>query len=58
MCSSLSEVTLLNGLTVIGSFMFYMGYGNTILSSITIPSTISSIGLCYHLILIVRFDDW
>lgn len=48
-CSSLSEVTLVSGLTVIGNSMFRMidGFGDPIPSSlgtITIPSTVTSIG--------------
>lgn len=47
-CSSLSKVSLNNGLTCIGSQMFYMigrnGYFPTSLGSVTIPSTVTSIG--------------
>ena len=48
-CSSLSDITLVNGLTVIGTNMFYMtdGYGfpvHTSLVSIIIPSTLTTIG--------------
>lgn len=45
-CSSLSKVTFTNGLTVIGTSMFFMygGGASTSLASITIPSSITSIG--------------
>ena len=47
-CSTLSQVVL-TGLTVLGVNMFNMGGAGTLLSSITIPSTITSIGKdnCY-----------
>ena len=44
-CSYLSQVILTIGLTVIGGNMFYMGGGMSMLSSITIPSTVTSIGM-------------
>ena len=50
-CSSLTQIILTNGLTIIGYEMFSMYYRNgypTLLSSIVIPSTISSIGECYY----------
>ena len=43
-CSSLSRVELTNGLTLIGERMFYMFDGATLLSSVTIPSTLTAIG--------------
>ena len=48
-CTSLSQITFVNGLTLIGSSMFVMldSNGNgipTALTSITIPSTITTIG--------------
>ena len=46
-CSSLSQIILTNGLSVIGYGMFYMG-GTTLLSSIVIPSTTISFGECYY----------
>lgn len=46
LCASLSQITLTNGLTVLGRQMFQMGYwGSTSMGSITIPSTLTSIGL-------------
>ena len=43
-CTSLSQVVLINGLTVMGNYMFSMFGLPTVLSSVTIPSTITSIG--------------
>ena len=47
-CSSLSKVELTSGLTVIGRQMFFIDGGATLLSSITIPSTVTSIGRSYY----------
>ena len=44
-CSSLTQIILSNGLSVIGDYIFY---GSTALSSIIIPSTITSIGKYYY----------
>ena len=46
-CNSLSQVELISGLTVVGEKMFYLATG---ISSITIPSTVTSIGrdYCYY----------
>ena len=44
-CTSLSQVELTSGLTVIGVYMFYMGGRSTLLTSITIPSSLTSIGM-------------
>ena len=47
-CSALSKVVLINGLMTLGVDMFNMynsgGLGSTLLSTITIPSTITYIG--------------
>ena len=45
-CSFISDISLTPGLTVIGKSMFKMGMGggSTVLSSVTIPSTVTSIG--------------
>lgn len=48
-CGSLSKITLVSGLTILGDNMFQMiyGVGNSVISaldSITIPSTVTSIG--------------
>jgi hypothetical protein len=42
-CSSLSAVSFIPGLTVIGEEMFSMG-GLTMLKSVTIPSSVTAIG--------------
>ena len=47
-CSSLTQVVLADGLTTFGVYMFYMGGGNSLLSSITIPSSLIIIGKYYH----------
>ena len=53
-CSGLSQVILINGLTIIGYLMFNMWTGSppssTQLKSTTIPSTITSIGKGYFLL--------
>ena len=47
-CSSLTQITLTSGLTMIGYRMFDLMYEPTLLSSIVIPSTITTIGMsCY-----------
>ena len=43
-CSFLTQVALTSGLKVIGDYMFYIGGGATTLRSITIPSSIISVG--------------
>ena len=46
-CSSLSKVVLVSGLTVLGGYMFDMWFFGTVpslLTSITIPSTITTMG--------------
>lgn len=48
-CSSLSQVTLVNGVTVISYFMFAMVdlFGNAVpssLGSVTVPSSVTSVG--------------
>lgn len=43
-CNHLSDVTLTNGLTIIGAYMFHI-YAGTFLTSIVIPSTVTSIGM-------------
>ena len=47
-CSSLTQVVLTGGLTIIGVQMFNMYGGATLLSSITVPSTVTSIGKDYY----------
>ena len=47
-CSSLTQVVLIGGLTILGVQMFNMNGGVTFLSSITIPSTVTSIGKDYY----------
>ena len=47
-CSSLTQVVLTDGLNVLGVYMFYMGGANTLLSSITIPSSVIIIGRYYY----------
>ena len=44
-CYSLSEVTLIPGLTVIGKGMLYMFGYPSVLSSVVIPSSVTSIGI-------------
>ena len=47
LCSSISQLVLSNGLTMIGNYMFSMYIdigGPTALSSVTIPSTVTYIG--------------
>ena len=46
-CSSLTQVVLTDGLTVLGAFMFYMSKDFTLLPSIIVPSSLISIGKCY-----------
>ena len=43
-CSSLTQMVLTDGLLVLGANMFDMGTGFTLLSSITVPSTVTSFG--------------
>ena len=43
-CPSISQVVLVEGLTVISAQIFNVESGNTLLSSITIPSTLTHIG--------------
>ena len=47
-CTSLSRVVLIDGLTILGVNMFYMQGVATLLSSITIPSTVTNIGRDYY----------
>lgn len=54
-CGHLTKVTFISGLTIIGNFMFQMidGSGNAVsssLDSISIPSTITSIGSATYLL--------
>lgn len=44
LCSSLSQILLISGLTVIGKEMFAMNGVSSALIAITIPSTITAIG--------------
>ena len=37
--------------------MFYMRYGSTVLSSVTIPSSVTSIGERMLMLMIVDYDD-
>ena len=46
-CSSLSQITLTSGMTVIGFSMFSMYGLPSSLVSVTIPSTITSFGMSY-----------
>ena len=46
-CSSLTEVLLTGGLTILGGGMFNMGV-TTLLPLITIPSTVTSTGRDYY----------
>jgi hypothetical protein len=48
-CSSLTQVTLTFGLTVIGGNMFNMALKSTNLGSVMVPSTITSIGSYYYI---------
>ena len=43
--TSLSEIYFTSGLTVLGRFMFFMDASPTALTSVTIPSTITTAGL-------------
>ena len=44
-CSALSEITLTSGLSIIGAFMFNMYLSTSNVVSLTIPSTLTFIGI-------------
>lgn len=44
LCSSITEIVLTNGLTVIGNYMFDMFAAATLLTSISIPSSVTFFG--------------
>ena len=61
LCSSLTQITLTSGLTVIGGWMFDMNTGTTsnptLLGTVTIPSSVTSIGEGLLLLLLLLFQS-
>ena len=53
LCSSLTQVVFTGGLTLLGTNMFDMDGGTPLLTSITIPSSVSKIGSDSHLIVLI-----